>query len=498
MNTKNSSQNRNKSTKKLGFDSLMSIPKKYSLTDPKRYDYMGSEFKLFFAESETYQTSFGGVLSSILFLVLTAFFVYEIIQLLDTTGPDVSIAIASDIRPKRIDLKKNNFGMAFAIMIEDKIIRAEEIPRYVHIVSRIEQMGEPTAEDRFETKALETINYMPCKLINGSSFLDEFKEDLKSMRMMAKYGVCPNITNETQNFYIESRFQDPPFTTYKIYVYPCIEALLPENKICVGPELLDNVTIRYNIPEVAVDVNNKTEPLRRLFNLRGHFSIDTLKRNEKLISIKYNEISDSTLDFLDPKVHHYFFDVMEEKLDSRRLYYQRLDCNMQSLFTEAIDGYYCYAFISFRFQSSPKRYTYLREYKKVMDALGDFGGLSEVFTMIFAFIYTSYNERKLNEHIRRELLGKVSSEKNRDLLVDKHSSDLQKAEDPHLEDGEPNNTVDQQNSNGEEGEADTESEKRRRIESEVSSEEKSERQSRLTRPRSRRRWTGRWRSGRCS
>jgi hypothetical protein len=52
-------------------------------------------------------------------------------------------------------------------------------------------------------------------------------------------------------------------------------------------------------------------------------------------------------------------------------------------------------FIEWNFLSSNKKITYTREYKKIIDVLGDVGGIVEVITFLVAICYAWYNTMRM-------------------------------------------------------------------------------------------------------
>ena len=387
-------------------------------------DFLGSAFKLTFKDSDTYKTGVGGFLSLLLLLLLAGSLAIIVRNYIDTTNPEVSISMKSEVKPPKIDLLKEQFFMAFFLIKDRTLIVSSEIESYVTIIGRVEQTSQPDSTHTMQLTTLETIRYRPCSTLRNKTLLTRYNSDTTTISMIETYGFCPEITGRTQNFFIESRFQDPPFVTYNVYVYPCT---LRDSDNCKPVDDLDKITVKHNIPEVAVDVSNMNNPITQIFNLKGTFSIDTFLRSQKFFSIKQNSIEDDRYDFVASSVKFQFFDMEDERIDKKYLNGGSLSCTRQTLFTETVEGTTCFYLLLFTFESSPKTLTYIRKYPKLMKASGEFGGIAEIMMLLFVLGYSFYNQSKLDNHMKKYLFGSVISKKNRDLIISKEKLEEENA-----------------------------------------------------------------------
>ena len=404
-------------------------PKSSSWLNPLRFDIMGSQFKLKFSTSDTYKTRLGGFLSLSYYSALLVSFIIIMISYTNTTNPEVTIKTKSQNKPQKLDLVKHKFFTGLFLTVENKFIRSDKIAQYIHIVGRVERMGRIKANDNtFDLNPVKIISFVPCSSLTDLTFLDDYKNDKESLDLLDMYGICPNISEQTKDFWVESRLQSSRFTTYNVYIYPCIKTDQNGDFDCKNRDLLDNMTLRYNIPQVENDASNYSNPIKKIFNLGGRYSIDTYERTQNYVSLRLNEVQDNRWDFLGDILNHQFLDVDSFKVDTSFIDRPRINCNEETLFTEAKDGFYCYPYLSITYKSSPRTVIFHRNYKKILAALASFGGLSRVLAMVFSFLYTSYNKKRLKEHLRSQLFGDISSQENKDFLVDKSSQELERCE----------------------------------------------------------------------
>ena len=193
----------------------------------KRLDILGAQFQLKYTKSGSFKTNLGAVFSTILVLIVLLAAVSTTLKFISTKDPEVSIStIYTPLAPK-FDLAKEKIFVPFTIHADKGLLTSPKNPdgaeKFVTVIGFIikETFDQQTGEVIFNHTKI--IRYKPCQKLDRESrwFLDMFKWHNTSHGLITSFGLCPEITKDTQDYFVQSKILDPPHYTLNIYVYPC-------------------------------------------------------------------------------------------------------------------------------------------------------------------------------------------------------------------------------------------------------------------------------------
>lgn len=352
----------------------------------KKCDNFGEEFELNQGRTKRKQTIPGGVFSILFIIFVTLGSMTFFFNFLSTEDPDVSTNITNVPIYPRFNLSKSNIYPMFAMIKDSSSISQKEIIKHATIIGTISQVSYPQiipdgSSVPLITKIIDEFKFVPCSEVKSQLKTRLYAGNAPVEAYGEFYSLCPQIENENL-FYVEGSYTQVPFTSFTIGIYPCS---LKNKEECKGKG--DVGRAMYNIISLtpSFDKGNYTQPVSfspvSLFKLFLNYKVG--KKLE--IQLKKNEIFDERLDYQGETLRDEFTEIDSVNRDSFVRDEEEIYCTEEEIAKKS-----CLPYISIEFVSGGKTTTIKRNYKKPSELMGDIGGISEIFMLIFSFSFVLY------------------------------------------------------------------------------------------------------------
>ena len=320
---------------------------------------------------------------------------------LDTTNVELSTSIQFTNEYPEIKLKENNF---FPILIvrdeEGKIIPAKIVEHYFYIAAIINQNEITSFRDRIANqKKLVDLHYVPCLSIKQDYYKRFYSKENDGIETQIKMGgLCPNITDFSK-YVLSGAYTDRPHKYLALGVYPC--ALLDRNE-CAPEYEIYSIQVSMILPQYSFEAEDYENPIKMTANTDQYTIIrpDILgQRKEKFTTVVIEDDDNENI-FKQPVEKGRFVN-----LDQSAHQYTFLIRSTLPGYETYCDTTFCKAYALIYFQAGNKVTKITRKYTKLVDILGEIGGILGLALIAGSVIYKAY-EWKEEEYLKGELFGK--------------------------------------------------------------------------------------------
>ena len=323
-------------------------------------------------------------------LVYLGVFIYVVvlqsITYFDTTSPTTLSSIAKEGPYSVVDvLADKHIPIIFMLDENDTTVGYDELLKYITPSLLIESYTDSGNFDMPVKYTQTNIPAVKCGDLKAAGKLDEnyFINLGEYSKSIFEKGVCFDTTG--LNTTILGSFSDIPSSTLTLAIFPCT---LPDTSMCKDHSTIVKSFLQIIKLEATVNMAVKDKPVKYTANsdllLRINPSIENLIRSN-LIS---NEIIDQA-GFLFPDVSVVNFTQVSDPFpNSGWRDTSKIFCTLAE-----ISDFSCRPYLVNLVLSSNTKVKYSRNYKGLLETLGEIGGLKDlIFIMCFLF-YSSYHEK---------------------------------------------------------------------------------------------------------
>ena len=303
-----------------------------------------------------------------------------------------------------MDLYKERVIYPIALTRDLEIIDPYEASRYLTIRVAISKyyLADPVNNINSYEVILDA-PYKPCKDLENKKWLEDFnaKGFENVVNLTYAYGLCPDLDGQEDKLKVEGKFEDPPYIHARVYIGPCS---LPSRSQCKTLEEMTSTTVVIATPKKMFDFSNKKNPLKTVLQLDKEYSIDATRLKVMNYNSKRVRVYDDSWDFFEPvfKLEYSYFEL--DYMDSSE-YPKAFGYCQGGELNDFINGR-CPTYILLLFIATGDLTKITRSYPKVLDSVGQIGGVAEIFMVVGALIYASYNTKRLSRYLRVKLFGK--------------------------------------------------------------------------------------------
>ena len=370
----------------------------------KQLDILGAEFQLKYTKEGSFQTNLGAVFSLILVLTVLLAAYVTTQNFISTQSPEVSISTKYSLKSPKFDLVKENIIIPLTIATNMGPLTSKANPngvnKYATIIGFIQKNLVNEQTGREERRNVLVIRYKPCHQIEQkiSWFLDLFKGHKRSYDLIQNFGLCPEITKESKDYFVDSKFQDPPSYQLRVFIFPCS---LPDASQCEDLSQIKDKTAVIGIVKKGFDASNLTNPVSVFPEFDGIQDFDMKIHKRSYYKLKKNEIWDQRMDFFDPKLRLEYADYALDYSDYKIRDETQKHCDYSLLLDPDQDE--CVPYFSYVFNGSSEKMIITRKYPMFFGSLGEIGGTAEIISLVLMMLYGWYNQYFLGEYVRGEV-----------------------------------------------------------------------------------------------
>ena len=371
------------------------------VAQPQKADVLGAEFQIKYTkESERFQTTLGGCISCLVFLLIGIAILVVARRFFDTSSPSVTISTKFLPKAPKTNFYEEEIFYVFSFFKNFVGLPPTEIQKYITI--RLEVLKYVLSGANIGIEFESIFNYVPCTQLKEKMWLENFRKPGFETIMGYAYGfgVCPDITSaDKEKYFAEGKFENPPYNQVRIAVYPCS---LQNPADCLPMVGVVSTTLINS--KKAFDPANYKNPVTNILELGRGIVYDLSKYKQ----IKYRSfrstVMDATSDFFSETERTNFteFKFYSKTLnirDPRKVHCTEAEMNL------ALGGP-CHPYASLDFLASSDAQVISRQYTTLLSSIGELGGIVEVFFMFAGLLYVKYNSHKLAGYVRDKLFGK--------------------------------------------------------------------------------------------
>lgn len=349
----------------------------------KDMDLIGKPFSFKFDRRDILASKMGGCISIIVILVSLitgSIFVYDF---LDWTYPDVVISTEkSEIFPK-INLYDFQFSYMIAFLLQGTPTPPEEINNYLSVRAWISTVKLMNGTD-IHTEKYE-IPMKKCSEILSKNIFEKILTSDSLRAIFLDRSFCMDITEKDKdNYFVQNSILDIPYTYMTIGIFPC-DIISNPNCDSNNPNV-DFLELIFGNLEYSFTPGNLLNPIKPISNSNLNFKMQRSNQIYGTIILKRNEIADSKFDFFNPRTRFSFIDVESRKITSRARDPTQSTCvKISDPILSAVSN--CTSIFEMTIKSGGTKKIVQRNYRKLLDTLGDIGGVFELNLIFGALLF---------------------------------------------------------------------------------------------------------------
>ena len=252
------------------------------------------------------------------------------------------------------------------------------------------------AENRFEYTSIQRFDYKPCKDYKNKLLYKEFF-DASISGTIHKYILCPDIESLPQLGEVTTTPTGLSSKTIYVRFYPCS---LPDRSHCEPGFLPNSAGASILVGSLTPDSTNYSEPLQ--FGSHSYLAYFTPEvKRIFTYNIKRHRIVDVLNEYQRERLREEYLVSKQSKVDELTRDSSHTYCSDSEMtfFTKTCDD-----FLTMHYTPSSEVITLRRNYKKLSELFGEFGGIMKIASVLFIF-YVVYNSRAKEKMLAREVFG---------------------------------------------------------------------------------------------
>ena len=220
-------------------------------------------------------------------------------NLRSTDSPVATVSTVYSRKAPHFDLLKQKVFFHYAFFNQGRtystfqgknlIDRFVTIKGFLAFDQGIHQRGERKLSYEFE------LDFKPYSQLVDTTILEEILEHKESMDLVQALGLCPELANAKDKYFVQSKLQDPPSYSIRLFVFPCS---LPNAEDCASASEFKGTQLLHTNTRKGFDVSNYENPLYTIVEFDGYEQIDPAISKVMFYKIRDNEVWDDTHDFL--------------------------------------------------------------------------------------------------------------------------------------------------------------------------------------------------------
>ena len=380
--------------------------------NPKNLDFIGAEFQLNFTKNGRYQTKVGGLISTLVTIVLSLVVYSSIRELLSTDSPIATVSQVYTRKAPKFDLLKQKLFIHFGFLNGGAALNVKtqlhEINRFVTIKGFVAHQKPVGAQGLRPREYSFELKYKPCYLVNDQTVIEDIQWHDETKILMDNYGLCPEMEDAEGKYFVKNKFQDSPNFTIMLFIYPCS---LPNAADCASIDEFKGSQLIHTNTRKGFDASNYKQPFYTNVEFDGYEQIDPRISGYLYYKVRDNEVWDDTQDFFNKKLRAKTADYYADYRDKRMRDASQLHCDAGVLNTPQQQD--CQPYFQILMTSSGEKRVIVRIYSKFFNTLGEIGGTAEILIIFCCLLYFKYNSFYLKKYIKNEVFNYKSLNEDR-------------------------------------------------------------------------------------
>ena len=358
-------------------------------------------------------TVFGAILS-LVYMGITIWMVCLIcFEYFSTDKPKVRMDVADSETYPLVSLVQNAHLPILSAYVEDSFaILGEDFDRYFTAIMYKYTYTRFT-DDQNNTNFRVDVSsnkFVPCSQLTPVQYerYTRYLSITPITRMINITGLCADI--EEDDISIFGQPSDTKKVEVSIRIMPCS---LTNNTCITDMGVLRKVGILYIESDKNVNLSNHNNPVKFSAKTDYFFKINPSAVQHYQKKVQMNSIWDDNGFLFGEKLRLSFTSVQSTHPTFEYRDSFSIQCTPNSVGTDA-----CQAYLRLDVMSGGRQERYMREYKGLIETLGEIGGIKELLFTVLSYIYYAYNTREMKRKLVKSVYnierGKENRRKKRD------------------------------------------------------------------------------------
>ena len=343
-----------------------------------------------------FQTTIGSLLTLVMAGFSAAVFVLLYLQYQDTSDPVVNQSTESISKPITFNLFEGLILNPFSLLYKGRYPLSHQLENYITIKGFLVEKTFVKEENRFEYTSIQRFNYIPCTAYKNKMLYQEWFGSAFN-GVLHKYVFCPDIEDFPELGEVSASPTGLSSKTVFVKIYPCSRA----DRTQCEPGFFPDAAAASILPGSWIpDPSNYTEPLRF-----SYFSYTLyLTTNSRLLvtyDVKRTRFVDVGNEYQGERLKEEYLVSRESKMDEHSRDGSHTYCSdhQMTFFSET-----CHDFLTIEYVPLREVITIQRNYKKLSELFGEFGGIMKIGSVLFIF-YVVYNAKAKELMLAERVFG---------------------------------------------------------------------------------------------
>ena len=360
-------------------------------------DLFGGKFNLrFSSKTGTFQTKLGGYLTVLLGTASIVIMVNIMYQYFDTESPIVTTSTELNESNYLFNLYEQDLYLLIAFSNAYGFI--EDYKRFITLKLRVYDMIYDSTRKSYNLQKIKEFDYVNCDKISDRKILNILNLT-HSNKDIHELSLCPDFVGSENEFSISDDLETNIYRRAEVTFYPCS---LEDRTKCAKPEEFTHFRAYYGRMHKLLTSANFENPVT-LSPTIGDINLNPQFSKFMKFAVHNNRVIDSKYEFFAPKIKKEYssFEIIERDINPR--IQSHLHCTKKQIDLWKRGG--CDEYLSIVYEVKREVFIVMRNYKRISDAFGQFGGIMKLLTTAVFFLYSWYNRAQIRSSIIAATFG---------------------------------------------------------------------------------------------
>ena len=373
------------------------IMKQKNSSPVQAIDLFGGKFNLSFSSTTgAFQTKLGGYLTVLLGMISMGFLINIMLQYFDTESPIVTTSTELNTRNHVFNLYDEHLYLIIAFSNAYGFI--EDYKRFATPKLRVYNMVYNYTKKTHEIKIIKEFDFISCSSVTDPK-MKEIVEVTHSNKDIQRMSLCPDFAGSEDEFTISDDLDTNIYRRAELTIYPCS---LEDQANCAKPEEFFHFRTYYGQMNKLLTSANFEEPVT-LSPTIGDINLNDKYSKLMKFAVFNNKIIDRKYEFFAPKIRKEYssFEIIERDINPRTP--GQIHCTKKQVALWKRGG--CSEYLAIVYEVKREVFIVMRNYKRITDVFGQFGGIMKLLTTAVFFLYSWYNKAQIRSSIIAATFG---------------------------------------------------------------------------------------------
>ena len=343
-----------------------------------------------------FQTKIGSLLTLLIIGCSIGLFVLLYTQYSGTSNPVVTQSTELIPEPIRMNLFNELMINTIAFSSLESYVPASDVKKHLTIKGYVVERSFIKEFNRFEYTSIQEFGYKPC---TGYTKKESYRTVLQASRTktLLNYLICPDLEDRPEIAEVISNPSGLSSKSLYIKAYPCS---LADRTQCAPTAILLYSAVELGVVTSIPKPSNYSEPLEIQLIPVSVF-INSQAKREYSYNIRRHRIYDVLNEYQSEKMRKEYLSATPTKIDDVSRDSSHVYCQESQI---SFLGKTCDEYFTIHHTALSEVITLRRNYKKLSELFGEFGGILKIASVLFIF-YVVYNSRAKEKMLAKTIFG---------------------------------------------------------------------------------------------